>query len=182
MEAGYDYMLLRGSRHRQPGTLTGFFLVILGAMLITTSLIYHSYTDNARPDLANLEATLPGAVSEPHRSVKQHYPNPWREAAGRAISPETTTAGEAGSAWFFGHTETPLPGERSIFFNLVQIPEMLEQGGDVVVIAASQEGQYLYRLNSSQVVHEQDRGLHNAGGATILTRYRVYPGWSKTAG
>ncbi len=375
MEAGYDYMLLRGSKRRQPNTLTGIFLVILGSMLITTSLAYHSYTDTARADLVNLEATLPGAVSadlvnleatlpvavsEVQASVQDTSPNPGQQVLSRTAWPErtiaqpaprentpgaarsnpveatikmaekpaivktgaditvvstkemstvvegledalapvlapvekqadtptlqpdtlalvepgsstvveagledlatsetglnpnaqtlpvfwsdrlsyesapqelqtlleaftpvgaepgfplgsraastrlaipsveidahivelaieelgscrayetpdraaghipaTANAGEAGSAWFFGHTETPLLGEGSIFFNLVQIPEMLKQGRDVFVIAESEEGQYLYRLISSQVVHEQDIRLYDAGGATI---------------
>ncbi len=81
--------------------------------------------------------------------------------------PETANPGEAGSAWFFGHTETPLMGEGSVFFNLVKIPELLKQGRDVFVIAESEEGQYLYRLVSSQVVHEEDIRLYDSGGATI---------------
>ena len=81
--------------------------------------------------------------------------------------PETANAGEVGSAWFFGHTETPIMGEGSVFFNLVEVPNQIREGRDVFAIAESEEGQYLYRLASSQVVHEDDIRLYDSGGATI---------------
>ena len=81
--------------------------------------------------------------------------------------PETANAGEAGSAWFFGHTEAPTMGEGSVFFNLKEIPELIREGRDVFAIAESEEGQYLYRLASFQVVHEDDIRLYDSGGATI---------------
>ena len=257
MEAGYDYMLLRGPKRRQPNTLTGIFLVILGSMLITTSLAYYSDTDTARTGLVNLEAALPGAVSEVQASVQDTSPNPGQQVLSKAAWPERTIAQparrdntrgaarsnlveatikmaekpavekagaditvvstkemstvvegradapapvltpvekqadtptlqpdtlalvEPGSSTVVeagvedlatsetGLNPNPLLGEGSIFFNLVQIPEMLKQGRDVFVIAESEEGQYLYRLISSRVVHEQDIRLYDAGGATI---------------
>ncbi len=257
MEAGYDYMLLRGPKRRQPNTLTGIFLVILGSMLITTSLAYYSYTDTAWTGLVSLEAALPGAVSEIQASVQDTSPNPGQQVLSRTAWPERTIAQpaprentlgaarsnpvkatikmaekpavekvgaditvvstkemstvvegredapapvltpvekqadtptlqpdtlalvEPGSSTVVeagvedlatsetGLNPNPLLGEGSIFFNLVQIPEMLKQGRDVFVIAESEEGQYLYRLISSRVVHEQDIRLYDAGGATI---------------
>ena len=257
MEAGYDYMLLRGPKRRQPNTLTGIFLVILGSMLITTSLAYYSYTDTAWTGLVSLEAALPGAVSEVQASVQDTSPNPGQQVLSRTAWPERTIAQpaprentlgaarsnpvkatikmaekpavekagaditvvstkemstvvegredapapvltpvekqadtptlqpdtlalvEPGSSTVVeagvedlatsetGLNPNPLLGEGSIFFNLVQIPEMLKQGRDVFVIAESEEGQYLYRLISSRVVHEQDIRLYDAGGATI---------------
>jgi hypothetical protein len=87
------------------------------------------------------------------------------------VEPGSSTVVEAGvedlATSETGLNPNPLLGEGSIFFNLVQIPEMLKQGRDVFVIAESEEGQYLYRLISSQVVHEQDIRLYDAGGATI---------------
>lgn len=81
--------------------------------------------------------------------------------------PETANAGELGSAWFFGHTEAPTMGEGSVFFNLAEIPELIKEGRDVFAIAESEESQYLYRLGSAQVVHEDDIRLYSSGGATI---------------
>ncbi len=83
--------------------------------------------------------------------------------------PETANAGEAGGAWFFGHTEAPTMGEGSVFFSLKEIPELIgeDEGRDVFAIAESEEGQYLYRLNSFQVVHGDDIRLDNSEGATI---------------
>ena len=35
--------------------------------------------------------------------------------------PTTADAGEPGSAWYFGHTESPISGEGSVFYNLTEI-------------------------------------------------------------
>ena len=92
MEAGYDYMMFRGPRHRKPNTLTGIFLVILGSMLITTSLAYHAYTGVARADLVNLEATLPGVVTGARVSVQQPNQDLPAPVLARTNSPEMTAA------------------------------------------------------------------------------------------
>jgi len=81
--------------------------------------------------------------------------------------PETADAGEAGSSWFFGHTESPILGEGSVFFNLSKIPGKLQNGEDVFVITDNGEHQFLYRITSSKVVHQRDMRLYDTGYATI---------------
>ncbi len=81
--------------------------------------------------------------------------------------PETADAGEAGSSWFFGHTESPILGEGSVFFNLSKIPGKLQNGEDVFVITDNGEHQFLYRITSSKVVHQRDMRLYDTGLATI---------------
>ena len=81
--------------------------------------------------------------------------------------PETADAGEADSSWFFGHTESPILGEGSVFFNLSKIPGKLQNGEDVFVITDNGEHQFLYRITSSKVVHQRDMRLYDTGYATI---------------
>ena len=75
--------------------------------------------------------------------------------------PETANAGENGTAWFFGHLESPIRGEGSVFRDLPQIPEMLHSGEDVYAILEGSDGSYLYKLISSEVLGEDDVRLYD---------------------
>ena len=81
--------------------------------------------------------------------------------------PETADAGEAGSSWFFGHTESPVLGEGSVFFDLRKVPDMLRRGEDVFIITDNGLERYLYRATSTQVVYQDDMKLYDTGQATI---------------
>ena len=290
MEAGYDYLLLRGRLQRKFFRYTGIIIFVFGALLLATGGAYYGYAAKARADLDNLNVALPGAVptqSQPQItdtiknhidgsagpprspglngtlggdsgplnvpgsakvlpalsslaiSARQLYPgealsagswsNPWSfeplayrsqlllqgfapiepgaappagalDAATRLIMPsigidstineleiltlgesrayetpdqvvghipETANAGESGSSWFFGHTESPTLGEGSVFFNLRQVPGKLRNNEDVFIITETGQTQYLYLVTSSQVVHQDDMALYETGQATI---------------
>ena len=81
--------------------------------------------------------------------------------------PQTANAGEADSAWFFGHTESPLSGEGSVFYNLTQIPGKLNQGEDVFIVTENGQNRFLYRVTSTNVVHQSELELFESGRATI---------------
>ncbi len=81
--------------------------------------------------------------------------------------PESANAGEAGTSWFFGHTESPISREGSVFFNLQLVPEKLRNGEDVFIITDNGENQFLYRATTSQVVHQDDLSLDATPGADI---------------
>ncbi len=282
MEAGYDYLLLRGRLQRKFFRYTGIIIFVFGALLLATGGAYYGYAAKARADLDNLIVTLPGAVMAQSQSgvaaksnlggsdgapgrliggpgasdgpgsakvlpglsmlainTSQLYPgealsagswsNPWSfeplayqtrmllqgfvpiesgsvpptgalDAATRLIMPsigidstiseleilnlgesrayetpdrvvghipETANAGEAGSSWFFGHTESPTLGEGSVFFNLRQVPGKLRNNEDVFIITETGQTQYLYLVTSTQVVHQDDIALYDTGQATI---------------
>lgn len=290
MEAGYDYLLLRGRLQRKFFRYTGIIVFVFGALLLATGGAYYGYAAKARADLDNLNVALPGAVpgqgqtqlTETIKSyiddnagtlggsgykgtfggasgplvapvsakvlpglsslainAKQLYPgealsagawsNPWSfeplayqtqlllqgfapielgsappagalDAATRLIMPsigidsnigelqiltlgdsrayetpnqvvghipETANAGEAGSSWFFGHTESPISGEGSVFFNLRQVPGKLRNNEDVFIITETGQTQFLYLVTSSHVVHQDDMALYETGQATI---------------
>ncbi len=81
--------------------------------------------------------------------------------------PESADAGERGTSWFFGHTESPISREGSVFFNLQKVPEKLRNGEDVFIITDNGANQFLYRATSSQVVHQDDLRLDGMLGADI---------------
>ncbi len=135
MEAGYDYMLLRGPRHRQPSTLIGIFLVVLGSMLITTSLAFHSYTDTARADLVNLEATLPVAVSAVQASVQDTSPNPGQQVLSRTAWSERTIAQPAPRENTPGAARSN-PVEATI--KMAEKPAIEEVGADITVVSTKE--------------------------------------------
>ena len=81
--------------------------------------------------------------------------------------PESANAGEPGTSWFFGHTESPISREGSVFFNLQKVPEKLRNGEDVFIITDNGINQFLYRATSSQVVHQDNLRLDGMLGSDI---------------
>ncbi len=81
--------------------------------------------------------------------------------------PETSDAGENGAGWYFGHTESPILNEGSVFFNLQEIPDKLRVGEDVQIILDNGTEQFLYSVTATRVVHEDDLTLENDGGPQI---------------
>ncbi|MDA0262692.1 MAG: sortase [Chloroflexi bacterium] len=73
--------------------------------------------------------------------------------------PESANAGQPGTSWFFGHTESPVSREGSVFFNLQKVPEKLRNGEDIFIITDNGVNQFLYRATSTQVVHQNDLRL-----------------------
>lgn len=82
--------------------------------------------------------------------------------------PESTNPGESGNGWFFGHLESPIKGEGNIFQRLPDIPEQLRNGDDVYVTLENEQGHvFLYRVSSTDVVHQDDMRLYDTKGASI---------------
>ena len=86
--------------------------------------------------------------------------------------PSTSDPGEQGNGWFFGHLESPIRGEGNVFHRLPDIPGLLENydvtGEDpVYVTLTSDEGDYLYMVTATQVVHQDDLSLYDSDEASI---------------
>ena len=86
----------------------------------------------------------------------RHYESP-NNTVGHI--PGTGAGNESYTSWFFGHTESPVSREGSVFFNLQKIPEQLLEGEEVFIITDHGENQFLYRVLSSQVIHQDDLTL-----------------------
>ena len=81
--------------------------------------------------------------------------------------PETADAGERGAGWYFGHTESPILDEGSVFFNLQRVADELRAGNNVDIITDNGDEQFLYRVTGTRVIHEDDLTLESGGGPTI---------------
>jgi len=81
--------------------------------------------------------------------------------------PETANAGETGDSWYFGHTESPLRGEGSVFFTLQNVPDRLKNGETIYIITDNGSDRFLYRATGTRVVHQDDMRLIESGGNNI---------------
>lgn len=86
--------------------------------------------------------------------------------------PETPNPGARGNGWFFGHLESPIRGEGNVFRRLPDIPQQLESyiktgENPVYVTLESQDGEYLYQVTATEVVHGDDLRLSDSTGAVI---------------
>ena len=81
--------------------------------------------------------------------------------------PQTSNPGEQGNGWFFGHLESPIKGEGNVFSRLPEIPGLLKNGDPVYVSILSDDGEYLYQVTATQVVHQDDLRLYETDSATI---------------
>ncbi len=81
--------------------------------------------------------------------------------------PETPNPGSHGNGWYFGHLESPLGGEGNVFSRLPQVPGLLRDGEDVHIVVSSGERAYLYQVSETDIVHQDDIALYQAGDARI---------------
>ncbi len=81
--------------------------------------------------------------------------------------PVTPNPGEHGNGWYFGHLESPIQNEGNVFSRLPKIPGLLQAGEDVYVVLETAERQYLYQVTDTEVVHQDDLSLYEAGGAQV---------------
>ena len=259
MQAGYDYLLLRGHLQRRVARNAGLVLLAIGLCMLAAGGAYYGYAANARSGLSDLVVVVPAPpVVTPPAEVKQEpaprlvppfspetisnislYPgdsisvNSWGNPAGyetaamreqallqgfspvesddpdlagpvapatriiipaigvdstvRELSirdlgdsrayetpnnavghiPESVNAGQLGASWFFGHTESPLQGEGSVFYALQQVPERLKNGEVVYIFTDNGSERFLYRATETSVVHQDDIRLSESDGANI---------------
>ena len=88
--------------------------------------------------------------------------------------PETANPGLLGNGWFFGHLESPIKGEGSVFRNLPEIPERLRNGDPVYIRFGTEDGEYLYQVTRTHLVHEDDLSLYESDEAAV-TLVTCYP-------
>ncbi|MCE2463194.1 MAG: sortase [Dehalococcoidia bacterium] len=81
--------------------------------------------------------------------------------------PELANPGEMGSAWFFGHLESPIAGEGNVFYNLPGVPNFLREGRAIYAIVESGPTAYLYQIVETQVVNQNDMTMYDTGRPTI---------------
>ena len=109
--------------------------------------------DSAIEDLAILDLGNSRAYETPKNTVG-HIPG-------------TVGPGQVGNGWFFGHLESPIRGEGNVFKKLPKVAEHLTNGDPVYVVLENEDGQYLYQVISSKVIHQDELELYDTDDATI---------------
>jgi LPXTG-site transpeptidase (sortase) family protein len=87
--------------------------------------------------------------------------------------PTTPLPGEQGQGWYFGHLESLIRGEGSVFRRLPEIPELLPEGEPIYVFLETADRKYLYQVYKTDVVHQDDLLVADSGqrDITLVTCY-----------
>ena len=87
--------------------------------------------------------------------------------------PTTAQPGEQGQGWYFGHLESLIRGEGSIFRRLPEIPELLAEGEPIYVFLETADRKYLYQVYETDWVHQDDLRVVDSGqqDITLVTCY-----------
>ena len=81
--------------------------------------------------------------------------------------PESAHPGEIGNTWLFGHLESPIRGEGSVFRDLPEVHDLLSEGRRVYVIVDSADGSFLYQVRESSVIPKEELHLWDSSGRTV---------------
>jgi len=81
--------------------------------------------------------------------------------------PDTWDSGKDKNGWFFGHLESPIKGEGSVFHRLPDISNKLRDGDPVYISIVNFDAEYLYQVVSSEVIHEDQLSLYDTDDSTI---------------
>ena len=88
----------------------------------------------------------------------------------------STIQSDKKNIWFFGHLESPLHREGSVFNKLPEIPDLLRAGEDVFVYFDDEFFMYKYKVISSLVIHEHELNLYDSDRYS-LTLVTCVPKW-----
>ena len=85
--------------------------------------------------------------------------------------PESSFAGGTGNVWLFGHLESPIRGEGSVFHKLPEVYDFLRQGKEIFVILDSEQGNFLYQVREFRKIPQEDLFLWDLPGrwVTLVT-------------
>ena len=88
--------------------------------------------------------------------------------------PGTANPGEFSNGWYFGHLQSPIKGEGSVFRWLPKISELVKDGDPIFVSLYSADGEYLYQVVKGEVVRPSELELTPTTEAEI-TLVTCYP-------
>lgn len=91
--------------------------------------------------------------------------------------PTTPNPGTMGNVYLFGHLQSPVRGEGSVFRNLARVPDLLRQGEKVYVVLRNEEDrEFLYRVTQTSVVHQDEFAVTPSTDA-IITMVACVPAY-----
>ena len=72
------------------------------------------------------------------------------------------------TGWYFGHLESPIKSEGNVFHNLPEVADYLRDGDPVYVFLYTGEQEFIYQAVKSEVLHESELKLYDAGTHSIV--------------
>ena len=81
--------------------------------------------------------------------------------------PETANPGSGSNGWYFGHLESPIKGEGSVFRNLPELADIVRTGEKVYITVENTKASYLYQVTRTRVVHQDDFAITELPEPTI---------------
>ncbi len=81
-------------------------------------------------------------------------------------TPESANPGELGNVWLFGHLESLIRGEGSIFRKLPRIPELLKTQ-PVYIFLETPQGEYVYQAVETDVLHKSELILYHTDQPSV---------------
>ena len=185
MEAGYDYLLLRGRLQRRFFNFPGLFLFVIGAILLATSGTYYGYAAKARADLDSLNVTLPETASGAVEVNRQPQAIPSHtaevvgsEAAASAPAPRSETTRDIPA----GRTEESAPP--AMEWPLDQdtgVPAVAEKGSAIAAAESTGVAGAAASLPIQSVSADRAASPIRALSASAISSQRLFPGESLLA-
>jgi LPXTG-site transpeptidase (sortase) family protein len=82
--------------------------------------------------------------------------------------PNSSNPGEPGSIWLFGHLESPIRNEGSVFSQIPEIYELIENGNTVHIILTSSDGKFLYKVTEFTVIPKEQLILKDSENTSLI--------------
>jgi sortase (surface protein transpeptidase) len=80
--------------------------------------------------------------------------------------PETALPGQPASGWYFGHLQSIVQGEGSVFHRLPEVADLVRED-PVDIILETPQTEYLYRVTSTRQVHQSQLAIRDSKAASI---------------
>ena len=81
--------------------------------------------------------------------------------------PKSANPAEIGNGWYFGHIESPIAKEGSVFHKLPKVATLLRDGEPVYITISSTETEFLYQVVSSLIIHKDELELYETKDHSI---------------
>ena len=88
--------------------------------------------------------------------------------------PESANPGAAGTVWLFGHLESPVRGEGSLFRDLPRVYDLMNDGRRILVVLESDEGRFLYEVREFVKI-PKDEFQFTTSEAPLITLVTCWP-------
>ena len=88
--------------------------------------------------------------------------------------PQSANPGAIGTGWLFGHLESPVRGEGSVFRDLPRVHDLINDGRRVLVVLESDEGRFLYEVREFIKIPKGEFQFTNSE-APLITLVTCWP-------